>query len=178
MTTRVKASVLDTNAVFETGTKLCFYQSSAPTGWIQIIDDTSNNRLFRVVSGTGGGYGGSHSPILMDVIPAHTHTYSGTSQTESESHTHSFSGTTGGGGSHSGHSGAVQSGGHGGSGWYNGGDQFGLAFSVANHTHSFSGTSNTASATHTHAYSGTTASNLSSSNWTPRYIDLILCSKT
>jgi hypothetical protein len=34
-----------------------FYQASAPTGWTQIT--TQNNKALRVVSGTGGGAGGS-----------------------------------------------------------------------------------------------------------------------
>ncbi len=34
-----------------------FYQAAAPTGWTQIT--TQNNKALRVVSGTGGGAGGS-----------------------------------------------------------------------------------------------------------------------
>lgn len=34
-----------------------FYQAAAPTGWTQIV--THNNKALRVVSGTGGGSGGS-----------------------------------------------------------------------------------------------------------------------
>lgn len=34
-----------------------FYQSAAPTGWTQLT--TQNNKALRVVSGTGGGSGGS-----------------------------------------------------------------------------------------------------------------------
>lgn len=36
-----------------------FYQASAPTGWTQVT--THNNKALRVVSGTGGGSGGSIS---------------------------------------------------------------------------------------------------------------------
>jgi hypothetical protein len=39
------------------GTVMLFYQASAPTGWTQVT--TQNNKALRVVSGTGGGTGGS-----------------------------------------------------------------------------------------------------------------------
>jgi hypothetical protein len=43
--------------VFPSGTVLLFYQAAAPTGWTQVT--TQNNKALRVVSGTGGGTGGS-----------------------------------------------------------------------------------------------------------------------
>lgn len=65
---------VDNSASFSTGTKLAFFQSSAPTGWTQ---DTSNNdAMLRVVSGSGGGTGGSNSPILYTHahnLTQHTH---------------------------------------------------------------------------------------------------------
>jgi len=39
------------------GSVMCFFQSAAPTGWTQVT--TQNNKALRVVSGTGGGTGGS-----------------------------------------------------------------------------------------------------------------------
>ncbi len=39
------------------GTKMLFAQSAAPTGWTK--DTTHNDKSLRVVSGTGGGSGGS-----------------------------------------------------------------------------------------------------------------------
>ena len=78
---------------FPSGTKLVFYQASAPAGWSQ---DTSNNdKALRVVSGSGGGNGGStgfssafthtHSDdfasasvtLTTSQIPAHSHKVSG-----------------------------------------------------------------------------------------------------
>ena len=54
---------------FPSGTKLVFYQASAPAGWSQ---DTSNNdKALRVVSGSGGGNGGS-----TGFSSAFTHTHS------------------------------------------------------------------------------------------------------
>ena len=40
-------------------TPLYFYQSSAPTGWSQVT--SNNDRMMRVVSGTGAGTGGSNA---------------------------------------------------------------------------------------------------------------------
>jgi hypothetical protein len=42
---------------FDTGTAILFYQASAPTGWTK--STTHNNKALRVVSGDGGGSGGS-----------------------------------------------------------------------------------------------------------------------
>lgn len=44
-------------SAFSSGTKLAFPQASAPTGWTQ--DTSVNDYAMRVVSGTGGGSGGS-----------------------------------------------------------------------------------------------------------------------
>lgn len=69
------------------GTKTLFYQAAAPTGWTQ--DASVNDRVLRVVSGSGGGTGGSWtiSGISVDghtlsigEIPAHTHTFAKTNQ--------------------------------------------------------------------------------------------------
>lgn len=40
-------------------TPLYFYQSSAPTGWSQVT--SNNDKMMRVVSGTGAGTGGSNA---------------------------------------------------------------------------------------------------------------------
>lgn len=49
------------------GTRLAFHQAAAPAGWTQVTDYTSN--MLRVVSGVGGGAGGTADPIV-----AHKHT--------------------------------------------------------------------------------------------------------
>lgn len=77
---------------FAAGTRLVFAQASAPAGWTQDTTDAANNRLLRVVSTAGGGSGGSHSPILNNVVPSHTHGFSTGNQ--SVDHTHYT--TTGG----------------------------------------------------------------------------------
>ena len=55
---------------FPSGTKMVFYQISPPTGWTK---DTSNNdKALRVVSGAGGGTGGTHG-LSSPPSTAHTH---------------------------------------------------------------------------------------------------------
>jgi len=91
-TNALHANTADAVPFFPTGTRVVFAQASAPTGWSQITDDTTNNRMIVLVNGTGGGtLGGSMSPTLMNVVPAHTHSF--TSSAENATHTHTL--TTG-----------------------------------------------------------------------------------
>ena len=80
-------------SAFATGVKMVFYQASAPTGWTK--DTTHNNKALRVVSGTGGGSGGSwdlSSGATSSSAGAHTHTgASHTHSTPSHSHSHTLS---------------------------------------------------------------------------------------
>lgn len=46
---------------FAAGTKMVFYQASAPTGWTQDTASALSNTVMSVVTGTGGGTGGSTS---------------------------------------------------------------------------------------------------------------------
>lgn len=190
--TNVQAAIQELDAekaTLPTGTRMIFAQSAAPVGWTQDVSDNANNRMLRVVSGTGNGIGGSHSPILNNVVPSHTHGI--TTGTESVGHSHSFTtGTVSADHSHSvndpGHNHEVPVGAVGGGVWgYTNITQgstvttYGRTTGVslngisANHTHS--GTTGGAGAAHTH--SGTTDNGSSQTNWTPRYIDLIICSK-
>lgn len=59
---------------FDAGTKMVFYQAVAPTGWTQ--DVTKNDMALRVVSGTGGGIGGTHD---LSTPPSTSHVHSGPS---------------------------------------------------------------------------------------------------
>ena len=67
----------------ESGTKMLFWQASAPNDWTQ--DTTHNNKGLRVVSGTGGGNGGTTdwtSPtggthtLSTAQMPSHNHSVS------------------------------------------------------------------------------------------------------
>jgi hypothetical protein len=112
-------------AVIPAGTVMLFYQAAAPTGWTQVT--TQNNKALRVVSGTGGGTGGSvdfttafaskavtgsvgtsgATTLSTSQIPSHDHTgagYSGPGQVAAGEVyrvvTTDNTGSTGGGGSH------------------------------------------------------------------------------
>jgi len=77
-------------ANIEQGTSMCFFQAAAPTGWTQ--NTTHNDKALRVVSGAGGGNGGSvafetafaskavtgtnvGTGLSIAQMPAHSHTY-------------------------------------------------------------------------------------------------------
>ncbi len=150
---------------FTSGTKLAFPQAAAPTGWVQITDDTADNRMLRVVKTAGGGVAGSHSPILNNVVPSHTHTF--TTDTKNLEHTHSDSG----------HNHPVPAN----SGGYTGTDApLGRGLHAASTQLTDIGFAQLGGMSQnvTHNHSGTTAANGSASNWTPRYIDMIVCQKS
>lgn len=79
---RVKASSsLAPYTGFPSGTKLIFPQASAPTGWTQ--DTSQNDKALRVVSGSGGGSGGTNGlssantgghTLTSAEVPNHGHT--------------------------------------------------------------------------------------------------------
>ena len=201
--TKIATTAFVTTAVsnaFPSGTRLPFAQAAAPTGWTQITDDTANNRMLRVVNSTGGGTGGSASPILMNVVPSHTHGWGANTGTMSANSTHYHSGTTGGMNANNPHSHGVSDPGHshslplpvyadalgGQPAGASGGRQVvnntssattGISISASdiNHGHDF--TTDTRDINHTHYVSGTTDNGSSQTNWTPRYIDLIICQK-
>lgn len=155
---------------FPAGTVMPFFQAAAPTGWTMVT--THNNKMLRVINTAGGGSGGSDSPILMNKVPSHTHAFTGdavaahthgfTTGNNSVDHTHLYSAPTG-------HWGSVSAG--------------GVSLDVGavsaasggqSQSHTHSGTTNSGGA---HTPTGTNAANASAANWTPLYIDMILCSK-
>jgi hypothetical protein len=89
-------TITNTQAAIPAGTNMLFFQASAPTGWTQYT--SADNRALRVVSGTGGGGGGSiafstmftgaypvgSTAITEAEMPSHYHTYS------DPGHTHGF----------------------------------------------------------------------------------------
>jgi len=165
-----------------TGSVTIFTQTAAPTSWTRVTSDTADNRMLRVInSGNGGGVGGSASPILNNVVPSHTHGFN----TGGHSADHSHGGNTGNVSSDHVHNTAV-------SGFTDiiasgSGTPFnsdtsrtttrrtsqGSSGFTANHFHGF-GTGGV-SANHTHG--GGTDNGSSQTNWAPRYVDNLLCSK-
>ncbi|MFZ6687496.1 hypothetical protein ACO0K0_07090 [Undibacterium sp. SXout11W] len=156
---------------FPLGTRLVFAQAAAPVGWTQDVSDAADNRMLRVVKTAGNGSGGAHSPILNSVVPAHTHGF--TTGNNSADHTHMITDP--------GHSHAPSIGGQfmvsGAGGGIN---------SVNGTLSTYTGGTTTANATTNisilgastpHTHSGSTDNGSSSTNWQPRYIDLIICTR-
>lgn len=163
---------------FAAGTTLLFYQASAPTGWTQVT--TQNNKALRIVSGTGGGTGGTssfttvfasrslplpdhtHGGSTGNNSVGHTHTGSGTTSNQSSNHTHGFSGTTGTDSpdhSHNYTSPRVQNAPRapGPNFCNNNADAVGTGGANQRHSHGFSGTTTGQSSDHSHTYSFTTS---------------------
>lgn len=139
------------------GTRVPFAQAAAPTGWTQDVTDNANNRMLRVVNTAGNGVGGSSDPVLNNTVPAHTHSFSTGGQ--NQNHIHFDSGHT---------------------------HVYGpVAFTFAggNNTQlSMNGSATTGNANIgvnnvDHYHSGSTDNGSSQTNWTPRYINMIICSK-
>jgi len=148
-----------TNFYFASGTRMPFAQAAAPTGWTQDTSDNATNRMLRVVNTAGNGVGGSSSPILNNVVSSHTHTFTGNAM---GAHSHSDAGhqhtqlwkastggTTAGGDPNSVGNTSVATG-----------------VGYANIQGASAGTP-----------SGSISANGSASDWKPRYIDMIICSK-
>jgi hypothetical protein len=171
---------------FPSGTRMLFCQGAAPPGWVQVVDSGVDNRMLRLVIDGGGEVGGKHSPILMDVVPSHTHQYDGSSGQESHGHSHGFSVSAEGTGT------ATRS------AWnYTtdpnpslgsetrplvdvslGGGRFDtFDFGSVSIGLSVSGTTDGASGGHTHEVSGQTDDGSSQTNWEPMFVNVILCER-
>ncbi len=148
---------------FAADTRMIFFQASAPTGWTQIDENdvgglsATNGNMLRVVTGTGGGTGGSDSPITFDA--AHTHGVSG-NVVSGGAHTHSISAD----GEHTHSTG-------GGLGGFNTGTGSSIA-DAGSHSH---GGDTGSSGGHAHSFSVTSAS--SGPTFSPSYADVIIAEK-
>jgi hypothetical protein len=160
-------TVTGTNNIIPTGTRMPFAQAAAPTGFTQVTDDTATNRMLRVVNTAGGGTGGSASPILMNVVPSHTHTFLSGGMNQNQAHAHGVSDP--------GHL-------HYGIPLQRNDTDRGTGSSIfsvddfGNTSVAFTGISINATNID-HSHSGTTDNGSSQTNWTPRYIDMIICTK-
>jgi hypothetical protein len=178
-----RATALANYANLPAGTRLPFAQQAAPTGWKQVNDDNTNNRMLRVVNGGGGNVGGVHSPIINNVVPAHTHSF--TTGHISADHTHVIQdpghahGVYDPGHSHVNITGDAGSGEYLGSGNTNkltaraGGGAATTRISIQG---AVTGIWN-GGVTSNHTHSGSTDNGSSKTNWQPRYIDMIICVK-
>jgi len=124
------------------GVVMLFYQADAPAGWTKLL--TLDDVMVRVVSGDGGGTGGSDSPILNNKVPLHTHT-----------------GSTGHEPAHA-HSVSIQN--------LN-------VMSVSGAGTIIAGGNTNTGAAGAHSHSITLNDNAGGADWTPKYLDCILCSK-
>jgi hypothetical protein len=154
------------------GTKMVFYQDTAPTGWT--IDNTLDDKLVYITKGSaaGGQTGGAvhstgtwtqpnhtHTTANSDVtVPAHTHTFSATSGNASADHSHTYSGSTDAESAHTHLYTEPTGGGSIGAGGVTPNAQQRNTGAGSAHKHSFSGTTSEESANHNHAVSGTSDS--------------------
>jgi hypothetical protein len=163
-------------STFNAGTVLVFAQSFAPTGWSRITDDSANNRMMRVVTSGGGGTGGSSNPIFMNVVPAHTHSFNTGNQ--SANHIHVIGDP---GHSHNLWSDRNDQGGYHALGNVSGhvGNRYSRRYDISGFWIEGRGTgiSQTAGISNNHFHSGSTDNGSSRQNWSPRYIDTIICRK-
>lgn len=142
------------------GSRLLWAQPTAPVGWTQVTSIETANRMLRVVStvggttgsgGTGGyGYGGTADPTIMNVVPSHTHSMSGSTDAVGD-HTHGYQ--------------------------FKGGSPAGGADQWGGIPGKLGSTPTTPAGGHSHTISATISTNTGASNWTPQYLNLILCSK-
>jgi hypothetical protein len=151
---------------FAAGTRMPFAQAAAPTGWTQDTSANADNRMLRVVNTAGGGVGGTASPILNNVVPSHTHGF--TTGTQSANHNHGITdpGHVHGVTIHWGSASAP--------GQLSGRERTPAATQNSNSNTTGISTGNN-SVSHTHT--GTTDNGSSQTNWTPKYIDMIICAK-
>ena len=169
------------------GSVMAFFQASAPTGWTQVT--TQNDKVLRVVSGTGGGTGGDWAMSAGETTSSHGgHVHAGAAHTHSHnlsagshtltesqmpSHKHNTNTTQ-----YNGNADGYLSGVSNPSGGANWGPPNNSSFRTGNtggsssHSHSLSGSissggaGDTSSAgSHTHTIAA------------PQYIDVIICSK-
>jgi len=88
-TTQIATTAFAQLAGFTAGTAMVFYQASAPTGWTKVT--THNDKALRVVSGSGGGSGGS-TAFSSSFTHSHSDSFSVSNHTlntsQMPSHTH------------------------------------------------------------------------------------------
>ena len=148
------------------GTNMPFYQASPPAGWTATA--IQNDSMMRVVtSATTGGAsnaGGGQSPILNNTVPSHTHVFTG-SALGTHTHAHTDPGHL-----------------HNSVGSGPGGSLAGIGAQDSDNTLNFPTSSATIGITIAAASAGTpagtNAANAGAANWSPRYMDFCIGTKT
>jgi len=129
------------------GSVMAFFQANAPTGWTKVT--TQNDKVLRVVSGTGGGTGGSAATSA----PAHSLSAGAHTLSTAELASHNHSGVI---------TGLTVS--------YPGNYAlWPVSYQIVSHGTSGSTSSTGSGNSHSHSLSGSIT--------TPQYIDVIICSK-
>ena len=83
---RNAVSSLGVNLSAPVGTKMTFFNTVVPLGWVQ--DTTNNDSMMRVVQSAGGGVGGTESPTSINFGHAHTTNGHVLTIAEMPAHTH------------------------------------------------------------------------------------------
>lgn len=165
----------DVGSVIPSGTVMVFYQAAAPVGWTKVV--TQNDKALRVVSGDGGGTGGTHA---LSTPPSTSHNHNGatgsTALTTAQmpSHHHAiYSSNSAGGLRGAGANDADGLGFTAGNGTYGFYDDFSC---VQAHTHTDQNgaylSDEGGGGGHTHSLDSSAPTAFS-----PQYIDVIICSK-
>lgn len=169
------------------GTVMVFHQTAAPTGWTK--STTHNDKALRVVSGNGGGNGGTHA---LSSPPSLAHTHTGAAHVHSigahshgnnlsaaahtlstaqlASHRHGPQGANGLNGQ-----GTIAPSGKG----YAGNNLWYTAYTGSNssHSHGMSGSVSDSSAYNSSSAGGDATSSTTPTAFAPQYIDVIICAK-
>jgi hypothetical protein len=159
------------------GSVMLFWQSAAPVGWTRVAGITTTHGLRVVTSSTAGGTsGGSDDPILNDKVPSHSHAVNAVN-TGSGSANHTHGGVTTPAGAHNhtytknvpsafpfGNNGTVPP----------ISQTTDYTSSAPDHVHGIYADG----AAHVHTVPAhSTNANAGAANWTPRYMDVIVCRK-
>jgi hypothetical protein len=151
------------------GTKAVFFQAAAPTGWTKLTDAQLNDAALRIVTGAGGGFGGSAAFATAFASRTPAGVVGGTAITEAQmpDHFHQMvaNALSGGGALSAANFLAVQlSGG--------GDDNYVLRNSGATAPTIGRTSTEGSGATHTHGFTGTAM------DFAVKYADMIVCERT
>jgi len=172
---------------FPSGTVMVFHQTAAPTGWTK--STTHNDKALRVVSGNGGGSGGTHA-LTSPPSLAHTHTGAAhvhsigahshgnnlsaaahtLSTSQMPSHTHTQRTGAAGGTNQSASTSGYQN--HPSATFATGSTGGG-----GSHSHGMSGSVSNSSAYNSSSAGGDATSSTTPTAFAPQYIDVIICAK-